>query len=62
MQDMPLTCRQGMFQVKTDRFKQACLPYPQKIISIVNEHLPAIAVKKNGHLLTIIKVRLKYRE
>ena len=57
MNNMPESSRQGMFLVKTHLFKQACVPYPQKIISAVNKHLPVIAVRKNEHLLTIIKVK-----
>ena len=57
MQSMPICQNKGLLLVKTDQFKEACLPYPQKIIFAVNQHLPVVANRKNEALLKVIKVK-----
>ncbi|XP_057306686.1 dynein axonemal heavy chain 6-like [Hydractinia symbiolongicarpus] len=55
MENMSISERRTLFLVKTGAFKKACLPFPERIISIVNEHLPKVANRKNEALLNIIK-------
>ena len=56
MKSMPTSQRKALFLVKSDQFKESCIPYPQRIISAVDKHLPVVANKKNDALLNIIKV------
>ncbi|XP_065071378.1 dynein axonemal heavy chain 6-like isoform X2 [Rhopilema esculentum] len=47
--------RVGMFLVKSVKFRESCLPYPQGIVAAVSHHLPQISCSRNEALLKVIK-------
>ena len=58
MKEMTDTKRMGMFVVKSVKFRDACLPFPQRIISSVSLHLPRLSCTRNEALLKTIKVSI----
>ena len=56
MESMPRLERLGYLSVISEDFCQQCLPYPQEVLKAVHYKLPAMALKRNEDLLTIIKV------
>ena len=49
--------RLGLLDVQSQGFRDACLPHPRDVLSVVHNKLPIVALKRNEDLLTIIKVR-----
>ena len=56
MEGMPRIERLGYLSVISEDFCQQCLPYPRDVLRSVHHKLPAMALKRNEDLLTIIKV------
>ncbi len=56
MKAMTQKKRVGLLNVRSSRFRDACLPHPKTVLSAVQTALPVVATKKNEDLLTIIRV------
>jgi hypothetical protein len=56
MHKLPVSVREGLMVLKVQPFREACLPFPLRILSDVNERLPVIAYRRNEDLLINIKV------
>ena len=48
--------RLGMMDVQSSGFRDACLPHPREVLSVVHKKLPIVALRRNEDLLSIIKV------
>ncbi|XP_033124826.1 dynein heavy chain 6, axonemal-like [Anneissia japonica] len=55
MKDMTKLKRKGMIQVESLGFQEACIPYPTKVMTAVQQKLPVICNRRNEHLMQIIK-------
>ena len=60
MTSMAESKRVGMFLVNSIKFRDACLPFPQRIVSSISLHLPKISCTRNEALLKTIKVIYLY--
>lgn len=56
MDEMTEYKRIGMFHVKSDQLRDACLPFPQRIVDSIRVHLPRLSCSRNEGLLNTIKV------
>ena len=52
--------RLGLIEVLSGGFREACLPHPREVLSLVHSKLPVVALKRNEDLLSIIKVRTNH--
>jgi hypothetical protein len=48
--------RLGFIRLLADKFKEDCLPYPKKVIEVIDSYLPPMAIRRNEKLQETMRV------
>ena len=56
METMVVSQRIAIFMFSASGFQVDCLPYPKQVISVIDSHMPIMAIERNEKLQETMRV------